>query len=79
MKPLLGKNDPPIPWPPKLLQRQLPGADAWVMPSIIRISTSSHLFKSTVFWTLEIEGVGLTAILTTIGIPFDIPPNIPPD
>jgi len=37
------------------------------------------LFKSTVFWAFDIEGVGLTAILTTIGIPFDIPPNIPPD
>ena len=36
-------------------------------------------FMSTLFCILEIDDAGLNAILIVIGIPFEIPPKIPPE
>ena len=47
------------------------------LPSIVRRSFFISL-KLTVLCSLEIEGVGFIAHLNTMGIPFVIPPLIPP-
>ena len=46
---------------------------------LISIFLFSILEMSTEDWHFEIEGVGLTAILETIGIPLVMPPIIPPE
>ncbi len=52
--------------------------DGWVVPAFDLDLAASPATRSTVCCFLEMEGVGLTAILHRMGPPVEMPPRIPP-